>query len=109
MTPEERAELKSHLKQRSAELSAQSESQKAASRPVAPDNAIGRLTRMDAIQSQEIDKNSYRQTQIQLVGLARALSHIDDPDFGLCSECGRPIAFGRLKAMPGSTCCVDCA
>ena len=58
MTPEERAELKAHLKQRSTELSAQSESQKAASRPVAPDDAIGRLTRMDAIQSQEMTKQT---------------------------------------------------
>ena len=109
MTPKELAELKAHLEQRLAELSALLDSQKAAAQPVAPDDAIGRLTRMDAIQSQEMDKNAYRQTQNQLAGLNRALSHIGDPDFGLCSECGEPIPFGRLKAMPASTCCVNCA
>ncbi|MCP4715287.1 MAG: hypothetical protein GY868_09235, partial [Deltaproteobacteria bacterium] len=34
---------------------------------------------------------------------------IDDPDFGLCAECGEPIPFKRLMIMPGSTLCVGCA
>jgi hypothetical protein len=39
----------------------------------------------------------------------QALKNIDDPDFGLCRECGEEIALKRLKAMPESELCIDCA
>lgn len=32
----------------------------------------------------------------------------DDPDFGLCVECGEPIPFKRLRATPTAVRCVDC-
>jgi len=41
--------------------------------------------------------------------LERALTMIDDPDFGLCCECEEPIPFARLMIMPESDLCVKCA
>ena len=109
MTPKHKAEYRSHVEEAIKALSRQLPSLKEASKPVAPDNAIGRLTRMDAIQSQEINKKAYQQAQSQLADLIRSLERIDDPDFGLCAACGEPIPQGRLKAMPGARHCVNCA
>ncbi len=76
---------------------------------MAPDDALGRLTRMDAIQDQEMTRNALRQAERELAGLERALRQLDDPDFGLCEGCDAPIPMGRLLALPGATHCVNCA
>jgi DnaK suppressor protein len=40
--------------------------------------------------------------------LALALARVDDPDYGLCADCGLAIPFDRLRAEPQATRCVDC-
>jgi DnaK suppressor protein len=37
-----------------------------------------------------------------------ALDRIDEGTYGICEECGEPIAETRLKALPYATLCVDC-
>lgn len=78
-------------------------------RPVSPDPAIGRLTRMEAIQSKSINESALREAEATRSRLQRALAIIDHPDFGLCRECEEPIPIARLKAMPGADLCVGCA
>lgn len=77
--------------------------------PVAPDNAIGRISRMDAISSRKISEAKLGDAKSRLVLLDHALTKIDHPDFGLCLSCGEPIALARLQFMPESRFCVDCA
>ncbi len=79
------------------------------SRPVAPDNAIGRLTRMEAINSKSINEAALRKAQDRLIKLQRALGKIEDPDFGLCRECEEPIPSARLMILPETELCVQCA
>jgi DnaK suppressor protein len=79
------------------------------SQPVAPDDAIGRLTRMDAIGNKSINEAALREAQNTLAKLERALKIIDQPRFGLCRECGEPIPLARLMIMPESDMCVECA
>lgn len=38
-----------------------------------------------------------------------ALHRIEDGTFGICQECGKPIAAKRLKALPYTPHCVKCA
>jgi len=40
--------------------------------------------------------------------LAEALERLRDGEYGLCEECGEPIAPARLKAMPEVERCVRC-
>tara|TARA_Y100001960_G_C14406527_1_gene696078 strand:+ start:57 stop:455 length:399 start_codon:yes stop_codon:yes gene_type:complete len=80
-----------------------------ASKPVAPDNAIGRLTRMDAIGSQVISGASLNSAKVKLVQLAKALKKVDLPEFGICTRCSNSIPQGRIMLMPESTICVSCA
>ena len=76
--------------------------------PVAPDDAIGRLTRMDAIGNKSINEAALREARNTLVKLERALKMIDRPGFGLCRECEEPIPLARLMIMPESDMCVTC-
>jgi DnaK suppressor protein len=41
--------------------------------------------------------------------LQQNLADLDDEDFGACEQCGRPIGFERLVALPATRCCVQCA
>ncbi|MET0909426.1 MAG: TraR/DksA C4-type zinc finger protein [Ilumatobacteraceae bacterium] len=41
--------------------------------------------------------------------LQRTLADLDDDSFGACEECGGPIGFERLVALPATRRCVECA
>lgn len=79
------------------------------SKPVSPDNAIGRLTRMEAINSQNISEASLNSAQAKLVKLEKALSKVHLPDFGICVRCENSIPQGRIMLMPENVLCVSCA
>ena len=109
MNEKERIELKQKIIE---EIRAQKhliESFIETSKPVAPDNAIGRLTRMEAISSQGISEASLNSSRAKLVKLEKALGKINLPEFGVCVRCSRSIAQGRIILMPESTLCVSCA
>lgn len=78
-------------------------------KPVAPDNAIGRLTRMEAICSKSISEVSLHSAQTKLAKLEVALDKIGDPEYGICRRCSHPIPKGRIMLMPESVVCVNCA
>lgn len=79
------------------------------SKPVAPDNAIGRITRMEAINSRSINEASLAKAKQTLKDLKRSLGLIEDPDFGFCVHCEEPISYKRLLIVPEATLCVSCA
>ncbi|MGV7220738.1 MAG: TraR/DksA family transcriptional regulator [Nitrospinales bacterium] len=79
------------------------------SKPVAPDNAIGRLTRMEAISSRGVSEASLNSAREKLAKLEKALEKIDQPGFGICIRCNKQIPFGRIMALPENTLCVPCA
>lgn len=78
-------------------------------KPIAPDNAIGRLSRMEAISSKSINEAALDTARQKLARLKYALTKIDEPEFGLCLECGEPIPVGRIMIVPESPLCVNCA
>lgn len=79
------------------------------SRPIAPDNAVGRLSRMEAISTKGINEAALSNAKHKLARLQHALNQVDDPDFGVCYECGEAIPHGRILLMPEATMCVQCA
>ena len=109
MEPKEKEEIREHLREWREKPARQLPSLKEAAKPVPLDNALGRLTRLDAIQSQEISWNTLQPVQAQMAKLEFALSQIGRPNFGLCSEFYNPIPVGRLKTMPGAMRYVNCA
>ena len=79
------------------------------SAPVSPDDAIGRVSRMDAINNKSVTESALRQAKDKLSKLKHALNRVDEPDFGLCKRCGNPIPVMRVVLMPQSPYCVRCA
>lgn len=76
--------------------------------PIAPDNAIGRVSRMDAINNKSIFEASERNLQKRLSLLNQSLHLINDHDFGVCIKCRKSIPFERLKIRPEIRYCVEC-
>ncbi|MBL7965183.1 MAG: TraR/DksA C4-type zinc finger protein [Flavobacteriales bacterium] len=77
--------------------------------PVAPDEAIGRISRMDAINNKAINDAALRKAEEKLAQLERMRQHMDEPGYGLCKKCGAAIPMQRLILMPQSVHCVRCA
>ena len=78
-------------------------------KPIAPNDAIGRVSRMDAINNKTINEASLRQAENKLKTLKIVLSKIDDNDFGICLKCKQAIPLGRILIRPESLLCVNCA
>ncbi len=78
-------------------------------KPEAPDVAIGRVSRMDAINNRSVVEASLRQAREKMDKLNFVLTKVDKPDFGLCMRCGNPIPIGRIIIRPESVHCVNCA
>lgn len=106
---EEREKLKDHIKKKIESLKKDIKSYQTLTQPISPDNAIGRLTRMDAINSKSINEAALNKAKQTLSKMEGALTMINDPDFGLCRECEDPIPFARLMIVPESNLCVQCA
>ena len=49
------------------------------------------------------------QSMRDVESLQLTLAGVDDEDFGVCEQCGRPIGFERLVAVPATHRCVECA
>jgi len=78
-------------------------------KPIAPDVAIGRISRMDAINNKSVMEATLRQAEEKLRNLQKVTSKIDDKDFGICLKCHKPIPLGRILIRPESLYCVNCA
>lgn len=77
--------------------------------PIAPDKALGRLTRLDAMQDKSVREAALAQARETLGKLEFALTRVFNPDFGICVGCGGEIPIERLAVLPGSVRCVECA
>jgi len=78
-------------------------------KPVSPDVAIGRISRMDAINNKSITEASLRQAENKLASLKQVLQKIGTKDFGICIKCKKQIPLGRILIRPESLYCVNCA
>lgn len=109
MNTEQKTLLKNSIARKIKSLGREIEELKEVTKPVAPENAIGRLSRMEAINNKSVAEASLRNCEDKLKRLKRSAQQIDRPDFGLCLKCKQPIQFQRLKLMPESERCVSCA
>jgi DnaK suppressor protein len=71
--------------------------------------AVGRLSRMDALQGQAMSQEAGRRRQLQLQKIASALRRIDQGDYGYCLSCDEPVAAERLALDPAASLCIVCA
>lgn len=105
----QREKLKEIILEQIKDLEREIESLSKQTQPVAPDNSIGRLTRMDAINDKEMREANLRASKLRLGKLESALAKIEEDGFGVCVVCGEEIAEKRLLARPESVTCIECA
>lgn len=78
-------------------------------RPVELDQTRqGRLSRMDAMQAQQMAQAVVRRREQQLRRVEGALMRIESGDFGYCFKCDEAISRKRLDADPTITRCLEC-
>ncbi|MGB3545496.1 MAG: TraR/DksA family transcriptional regulator [Saprospiraceae bacterium] len=104
-----RAELRTQIKTAIAAAKSQITDYEADAEPISPDNSIGRISRLDAINNKSVVEAALRQTRRKLAQLKFALAHVDDERFGLCQRCAQPIPVQRILLMPQSGYCIRCA
>ncbi len=100
----------SALLARRVELRQLTDSSAEARQPVELDQArVGRLSRMDALQSQAMAVETNRRREVELRQIEAALGRIAEGDYGFCVNCGEAIAIERLELNPTTPICIDCA
>ncbi|MCU7837041.1 MAG: TraR/DksA family transcriptional regulator [gamma proteobacterium symbiont of Taylorina sp.] len=70
---------------------------------------VGRISRMDAMQIQQMALDASRRRQLQLVKADSALKRIESSDYGYCLSCDEEIDIRRLMVDPSNTLCIICA
>ena len=78
-------------------------------KPIAPENAIGRVSRMDAINNKSVVEAALNMAINKMNQLKSMQNKINTADFGICKKCKKIIAFQRLILQPHSKFCVLCA
>ena len=109
MTENERNDLKAKIIESISNTARDISELEELTKPIAPENAIGRISRMDAINNKSINEAALRQARSKLEKLGMAKEKCHDPEFGVCRKCRGDIPMGRLVLMPESTLCVRCA
>ena len=107
--PQQRKEIEEQINREIDETRQNIDSLVELVKPIAPDNAIGRLSRMEAIGAKSINEASLARAKKKLEQLKSVLANLDDTNFGLCIECDEEIPIKRIMLMPGSRLCVQCA
>ena len=104
------AAIEQRLRARREELLRLTAAHEDESDPVEVDqSSVGRLTRMDALQSQAMAVEVERRRELELARIETALERIEQGEFGYCVSCGEPIAQRRLELDPANPLCVSCA
>jgi len=109
MTKEQLSEIEVLIKESITTTTATILEYKEETKPIAPDCAIGRVSRMDAINNKSVVEAALRVQENKLRGLLHVQSKLEDDDFGLCSRCKSPIPIQRILLVPHNKFCVRCA
>ena len=60
-----------------------------------------------ATYDRELDYTLEENSEHVLAEIDAALQRIEDGTYGICTNCGKPIADERLEALPWATLCID--
>ncbi|WP_367180695.1 TraR/DksA family transcriptional regulator [uncultured Ruegeria sp.] len=105
-----RARFETKIRARLAELVQLSASGQTAQAVVELDQqAVGRLSRMDALQNQAMAKAQQANRDLETFRLRAALVRIQQDEYGYCEDCGDDIPDGRLNLDLAASKCVSCA
>tara|TARA_B100000795_G_scaffold79066_1_gene56629 strand:+ start:1927 stop:2262 length:336 start_codon:yes stop_codon:yes gene_type:complete len=109
MTELERIEIKERLEKELIETDLIILKLKELTKPIAPENSIGRVSRMDAINNKSVNEAALRTALKKLNLLKEAKGKINQKDFGFCILCKNSISHQRILLIPQANRCIHCA
>ncbi|MGY8887795.1 MAG: TraR/DksA family transcriptional regulator [Flavobacteriales bacterium] len=108
LTDKEKIDIRNRIHRKIIDIDERILEYRELTKPIPPSVAIGRVSRMDAINNRSINEAALRQLEVQRKGLESALARLNDDKFGRCVGCGEVIPVGRILIVPGATKCVRC-
>lgn len=102
-------ELRAELERARTRLARSRRTTRDAARPVALDQtAVGRVSRIDAIQNQSMTRGLQERDHARAAHIEDALRRLDAGTYGRCAGCGQPIPYERLLVFPEAPACAGC-
>ncbi|MEE2677921.1 MAG: TraR/DksA C4-type zinc finger protein [Myxococcota bacterium] len=108
LTEDQLVELIHALRQLERELAGVEGTSADATVPVDLDQPFGRVSRIDAIQQQNMASANRASIQRRLAQVRAALGRHDRDEYGACTACGEEIGYPRLQARPETPFCIAC-
>ena len=110
MNPDDAEQVRRKLLQLLADIERMQNSTEADRRPIELDQtAVGRLSRMDALQMQAMAAASQKMRETKRRRIGEAIRRIDAGEYGWCVKCGAAIAPERLATDLAIAACIRCA
>jgi len=109
MDPSMQKEYLNSLEQILQEVENYLESSTDAAAAVEPDKGLGRLSRMEAMQDQQLVMEMRRRKKRQLADVKSAISRLEMGNYGTCIFCGKEISPERLAVTPEVQTCMRCS
>ena len=97
------------LEERILSLESQIQAREADAAAVEPDKSIGRLSRLDSMQMQQLSRDAQQRQKSELYRLRDALNRLDKGFYGKCQLCGSDIGEARLEIQLDASFCIRCA
>jgi DnaK suppressor protein len=108
LTDDDREAIRAKLEKRLEDARTQLDRLRGSSAPVSLDLSIGRLSRVDAMQQQQMASAARRRVEVEIRQITAALRRIQGTTYGECARCGGDIGRRRLLARPATPCCRHC-
>ncbi len=108
LTSAQRDELQQKLLTLRGELTTLLDFSADSAQTVSLDQPIGRLSRMDALQLQQMAQANRRGHETRLLQVQAALAALENDDYGDCKKCEEPIGYARLNVRPEAPFCIAC-
>jgi DnaK suppressor protein len=109
LTPSQLEELERELLRQLERLERSMKVTDEALRPVELDQtAVGRLSRMDALQNQGLTQSLREREMVKLAQIGAALARMATGTYGVCTTCAAAIPFERLCVFPETPACAAC-
>jgi len=109
MNEEDKTKISEKIKQEIFDTKEKIKEYSELSKPISPENSIGRISRMDAINNKSIVEDVLRRSKKKLDDLKYIERKINEEDFGICLRCKNSIPIVRILLRPQSKYCVNCA
>ena len=108
LSDEEQAAFGVILRDREKEILDRLVANEDSAEPPSLDEEIGRLTRMDHLQQQQMALHARRRLKTQLAQVRGALGRVEKGAFGACAMCSGDLPRRRLDLAPEAPFCVTC-